>query len=266
MPAAIKHIALDRGRLAYREAGSGPPLVFLHGIGGNSASWQPQFAAFAGHHRVIAWDMPGFGHSDLIPAASTRDYSMLLRRFMDALEIERAVGVATSYGTVIFADFARAYPSRIGAMVFACGVTGMGARDAAERARLRATRRADLERLGQRQFAEQRNSRNVAPGAPATLITTVVDLAASAQTEGYLQAYGAMTETDIFASLPATTVPVLVISGADDPIAKADDCERVARALPRAEYHRIERCGHYVNLEQAETFNHLLGDFLARVA
>ena len=38
----------------------------------------------------------------------------------------------------------------------------------------------------------------------------------------------------------------------------------MARALPQAEYRCIDNCGHYVNLEQAETFNRLLGDFLAR--
>ena len=91
----------------------------------------------------------------------------------------------------------------------------------------------------------------------------VVALAGSATTEGYLQAYGALTESNIFDSLSAIDVPALVLAGADDPIARAGDCERVARALPHAEYRRIENCGHYVNLEQAEIFNRLVTDFLA---
>jgi pimeloyl-ACP methyl ester carboxylesterase len=124
-------------------------------------------------------------------------------------------------------------------------------------------RRSELERLGQRKFAEQRNATYV-KGGGATLVARVVDLAGSATTEGYLQAYSAMTESNIFASLAALDIPALVLAGRDDPIAKATDCERVARALPRAEYRCIDNCGHYVNLEQAETFNHLLGDFLAR--
>ena len=75
--------------------------------------------------------MPGFGQSELMPLATTRDYSTLARRFMDALGIAHAVGVGTSYGTVILADLAAANPDRIGAIVFACGVTGMGHLDAA---------------------------------------------------------------------------------------------------------------------------------------
>jgi pimeloyl-ACP methyl ester carboxylesterase len=45
MSGAAKFLTIDGRRLAYREAGSGPPLLFLHGLGGNSASWQPQFDA-----------------------------------------------------------------------------------------------------------------------------------------------------------------------------------------------------------------------------
>ena len=263
MPASVRYLTIDNRRLAYREAGSGPPIIFLHGLGGNSASWEPQFDAFAGSHRVIAWDMPGFGNSDLLPLATTRDYSNLAARFMDALGVERAAGVGTSYGTVILADLAAANPGRISVMVFACGVTGMGHLDGQERARLRAVRRSELESLGQRNFAELRNSTYVKCG-DAALVAKVVDLAGSATTEGYLQAYGAMTESNIFDSLSHIDVPALVLSGANDPIAKAADCGRVARALPQAEYRCIEDCGHYVNLEQAETFNRLLGDFLAR--
>ena len=263
MPEQLKNIAVDGLHLAYREAGSGPPIIFLHGLGGNSASWKPQFEVFAGSHRVVAWDMPGFGNSDLISLKTTRDYSTLARRFMDALGIERAVGVATSYGTVILAELAAANPGRIRAMVFACGVTGMRHLGGQERVRLRAVRRAELESLGQRKFAEQRNATYV-KGGGAALVARVVDLAGSATIEGYLQAYGAMTESNIFDSLPAITIPALVLAGRDDPIAKATNCERVARALPQAEYLCIDNCGHYVNLEQAETFNRLLGDFLAR--
>jgi 3-oxoadipate enol-lactonase len=267
METPVKHVSLDGRRLAYREAGSGPALLFLHGLGGNSASWKPQFDTFSNSHRVVAWDMPGFGGSDLRPAAAptTRDFSDLARRFMDALDIDRAIGVATSYGTVILADLAQAHTERIGAMVFACGVTGLGHLDPPERARLRSVRRAELESMGQRKFAELRNSTYVAKGMPEALVQQVIELAGSAQPEGYLAAYGALTESNIFPSLANIDMPTLVIAGASDPIAPARDCERVARALSQAEYHCIENSGHYVNLEQIAIFNRLLGDFLVRV-
>lgn len=263
----LKYIPIDGRRIAYREAGSGPVIVFLHGLGGNSASWQLQFAALSKQHRVVAWDMPGFGHSDLLATQSTttRDLSTLARCFMDALGIDYAHGVGTSYGTVILADLAQSNPGRLKSMIFACGVTGMGHLDSQKRAQLRAVRRAELERMGQRKFAETRNSTYVAKGLPAGLVERVVELAGSAQPEGYLQAYGALTESNIFPLLASIKVPSLVISGANDPIALVNDCERVAAALPQAEYHCIQNSGHYVNLEQTEIFNRLVADFIARV-
>ena len=93
--------------------------------------------------------------------------------------------------------------------------------------------------MGQRKFAEARNSTYVAKGMSAALVARVIELAGSAQTEGYMQAYGAMTESNIFDWLAQIDVPALIVAGADDPIARAGDCERVARALPQSEYHCI---------------------------
>jgi len=263
-----KLMQLDGRQLAFREAGRGPAILFLHGLGGNSASWEPQFARFAATHRVVAWDMPGFGESERLAAspATTRDFSALARRFMATLGIDQAVGIGTSYGTVILADLAHTHPSCIAGMVFACGVTGMAHLPPEKRAQLRETRRAEIETMGQRKFAEMRNSTYAGKGMSQAVIDRIVELAGSATPEGYLQAYGALTESDIFPSLTAIDVPVLVVSGSDDPIGPARDCERVADALSDAEYRCIENVGHYVNLEKADTFNRLVEDFLMRVA
>ena len=49
--------------ISYREAGSGTPLVILHGLGGRSESWAPQYDGLADRWRVIGWDAPGYGGS-----------------------------------------------------------------------------------------------------------------------------------------------------------------------------------------------------------
>lgn len=265
--AAVRHAVINGRRVAYREQGDGPAVFFMHGLGGNSGSWQPQFELLSHVHRVVAWDMPGFGASDPIPSnpATTRDYSTLAVRLMDTLGIDNAHGAGTSYGTIILADLVRSNPGRMKSMIFACGVTGMGHLPAEKRAALRASRRSEIESLGQRKFAETRNSTYVAQGLSADIVARVVDLAGSAQPEGYLQAYGALTESDIFPLLDAIRIPALVISGANDPIAPAGDCERVAKALANSEYHCIPNSGHYVNLEQTDTFNRLLSEFITRV-
>jgi len=54
--------------ISYREAGAGPALVLLHGIGSSSASWLFQLESLAGY-RLIAWDAPGYGGSAFLSAA-----------------------------------------------------------------------------------------------------------------------------------------------------------------------------------------------------
>lgn len=264
----VRQVDLGGRRIAYREVGEGPALVFLHGLGGNSASWEPQLAEFSPRFRTVAWDLPGFGASDPPPIAepATSDYGRELRGFLDALGIGCGHFVGTSYGTVILAEFARVWPDAVASLVFACGVTGFGRLEATERAALRATRRKELAELGQRRFAEARNSAYLGKGAPAALVAKVVALAGSADSEGYMQAYGALTESDIFASLVHVRARALVLCGSDDPIARPADCERVARALPGAEYRCIEGVGHYANLEQADAFNRIVGEFIARLS
>ena len=262
----VRHVDFAGGRIGYREAGEGPALVFLHGLGGNSASWEPQLAVFSSRFRTIAWDLPGFGASDPLPLAepATGDYGKAFCGFLDVLGIGRAHLVGTSYGTVILAEFARAWPDRVASLIFACGVTGFGRLQASERAALRATRRKELAEIGQRRFAETRNAAYLGKGAPAAVVAQVVAIAGSADPAGYLQAYGALTESDIFASLAHLRARALVLSGSDDPIARPADCERVARALSGAEYRCIDGVGHYANLEQADQFNRIVGEFIAR--
>ncbi|MDG1143405.1 MAG: hypothetical protein P8N92_02000, partial [Burkholderiales bacterium] len=51
-------------RISFDEAGSGPPLVFLHGIGGNRTNWREQQSAMADLCTTISWDARGYGRSE----------------------------------------------------------------------------------------------------------------------------------------------------------------------------------------------------------
>src|SRR5262249_11633697 len=79
--------------VSYREAGAGPALGLLHGIGNQSGSWVRQLEALAPHFRTIAWDAPGYGESDRLAAASpsAADYADALAGLLDALGVARAV-------------------------------------------------------------------------------------------------------------------------------------------------------------------------------
>src|SRR5919197_704581 len=57
--------------ISYREAGAGPALVLLHGIGSSAASWLFPFETLQGY-RLIAWDAPGYGEADFFAPPTPR--------------------------------------------------------------------------------------------------------------------------------------------------------------------------------------------------
>lgn len=90
--------------LYYEMAGKGPAVVLVHGGLVDSRQWDDQMKAFAKHHRVVRYDLRGFGRSGAAPQPFSHIED--LRALMDFLKIERATIVGLSLGGIIAADFA----------------------------------------------------------------------------------------------------------------------------------------------------------------
>jgi pimeloyl-ACP methyl ester carboxylesterase len=114
-----KFISFDSRRIRYIDAGSGLPLVFIHGFGASIYSWRKNLEPIAEYHRVCAFDLPGFGYSDkpLNADYSVDAYADFTIQFMDRLEIDRAVLVGHSLGGGIALLTSLKYPSRVLALV-----------------------------------------------------------------------------------------------------------------------------------------------------
>jgi len=99
--------------MAYVTGGDGPPLLLVHGIGGDWRTWEPVLEDLARHHRVVAPDLPGHGTS----AKGAGDYSLgalasALRDLCGALGIARATVVGHSLGGGIAMQFSYQFPER----------------------------------------------------------------------------------------------------------------------------------------------------------
>ena len=106
-------------QIHYRTAGSGPPLVLIHGIGASLFAWRLVFDQFAQNYTVYALDLKGHGLSD---KPNTGDYSPfgmadLVAHFMDALEIDTAKIIGLSMGGAIGAALAIRHPARVERLV-----------------------------------------------------------------------------------------------------------------------------------------------------
>lgn len=98
--APASHRPAAAGGLAYDLAGSGPPLVLVHGLSSSRRAWDLVVADLARDFTVIAVDLPGHGDSPALPSdrVDPRDLAAALGRFLDGLGLERAHLVGNSLG------------------------------------------------------------------------------------------------------------------------------------------------------------------------
>ncbi len=117
-------------------ADAGLPLVLLHGASGNLRDWALSvFEPLAGRRRVIAFDRPGFGHSDPVPGRGWRleVQGARLRAGLQALGVERYVLVGHSWSGALVLDWALRWPEEVAGLGIIAGATmdwggGLGAR------------------------------------------------------------------------------------------------------------------------------------------
>ena len=108
-----------KGPVAWREAGEGEPLVFLHGLGGTRTAWGPQLVGLADRYRCIAWDMPGYGDAEPIEPLTYSAIADRLVLLLDTLEIQEATLIGLSFGGMHAIHTALDHPNRVSRLVLA---------------------------------------------------------------------------------------------------------------------------------------------------
>lgn len=112
------HVVANGVDTFYLDAGSGPPVVVLHGLGATNASMLPTLSALAESHRVLAPDLPGFGDSGKPHAAyDPAFYAQWLASFMDQTNVSEACIVGNSMGGRIALEMGLSFPERVSKLV-----------------------------------------------------------------------------------------------------------------------------------------------------
>ncbi len=109
-------VSTRRLRLSTLEAGTGPPVVALPGLGGTKGSFLPTVAALASHFRVIAVDLPGFGDSEkpIGAAYDPRFFAGAVLDLLDALELDRVDLIGNSLGGRVALEIGLRHVDRVG--------------------------------------------------------------------------------------------------------------------------------------------------------
>src|SRR6185436_4249135 len=99
--------------IAYEVAGSGPPVVLVHGLSGSSRWWRRNIGSLMPHRRVYVVDLIGFGASRARHPFALAEAAGYLIQWLDQLDLERVSLVGHSMGGLIAAELAADAPDRV---------------------------------------------------------------------------------------------------------------------------------------------------------
>ncbi|CAN5157773.1 alpha/beta hydrolase [soil metagenome] len=242
-------------RLAWWSDGDGPPLVLVHAGVADARMWEPLLPMLTPAHRVVRFDMRGFGRTRSIAGtfAPARDLALLL----DALDIECAHVVGASFGGLVALELAATEPDRVESLVLLAPALP----DIEPSPQLLAFAQAEEQaiQIGQIDDAVEINVKMWASGsAPGTR-----DLVADMQRAAFdLQlrerAESEELEPPISQSLSTILATTTIAVGDRDVIDFIHIAERLQRELPDATLHHIDDAGHLLALDQPEVVAQLI--------
>src|SRR6185369_2632155 len=257
-----KEVLVFGQKIQYVEAGSGPTVILLHGLGGSSQVWQFSIPALAEKYHVIVPDQIGFGKSDKpLVNYRIRTYVDFLDQFCKQLKIERATLVGNSMGGWIAAMFTASFPDRVDKLVLvdAAGYAPPKDFDTRVYFALNPSTRADMKVLIAKVFYNK-----------AFQTDAAVDQAIAARLaagDGYT--INSITESIIrgedFLDDVVKTIkrPTLIIWGRQDGLVPLAEGERFNKDIAGSKLFVIDQCGHVPNIEKPGEFNAAVLKFLA---
>ncbi|HEX6040760.1 alpha/beta hydrolase [Longimicrobium sp.] len=232
--------------LRYREAGEGPPLVLIHGLGCSTDYWvrNGAWVASAGY-RVLAPDLPGFGRTEGPRAGlSIVKQAYAVSVFAEALQLGPAAYLGHSLSCQTVLELACTEPARVSALVLAAP-TG-------DRRKKRLVREA----IG---FLRD------IPREPPSLVPIVADAYLRAGPLRWTRTWFAGKRHDAFEAARGVEAPAMVMVGARDPVVSAPFARAIADAIGGARMRIIPDAAHALIYDEPAGFNGAVVEFLDEV-
>lgn len=250
-------VNVDGLRLSVLEAGTGDPIVFVHGVVTTSNIFPKYVGAYAPDFRGIAVDLRGYGDSEKPATGFTIErFARDLIGLADALEIEKAVWVGVSMGGMILQQLALDHPERVRALVLVSTTDGAMILD------------QDIPTIGHARDYREVSKRMIVESFPAgTLPKTYQPLLERIPTwNGTVirEALTSMSQFHVHGRLSAIAVPTLIMVGAKDDVATPAIAMGIQGQIPGAQLVEFNT-GHFMMAEDPDRFRIVLGDFLAQL-
>jgi 3-oxoadipate enol-lactonase len=244
-------------RLHHRFDGPGeaPVLVLGPSIGTTMDLWEPQLAALAASWRVLRYDLPGHGGSEVLHG-TMGDIATAVAALLDALGLERVAYGGVSLGAAVGTTLALDHPGRVGSLILCCTSARFGD-PAAWHDRAAKVRSGGLEPLADMFVGRWFTPGYTGSGFAREMLTKV-------DAEGYAACCEALAAFDARDRLGEVRAPTLVIAGADDIATPLDHAETLAQGIRGAELVIVPGAAHLANLERPEPVTHAMLRHLER--
>jgi pimeloyl-ACP methyl ester carboxylesterase len=260
------HVEVDGLRISYERAGTGPPLILLHGyVGDGPTTWRPQLEGLSDEFTVIAWDAPGTGGSDDPPEDfGMAGYADCLSGFIRSLGFERAHVAGLSFGGALALALGGRHPAVPSSLVLASAYAGWRGSLSAEESERRVTQAMALSALPADVFVSTLLPTMFSEETPREVVEQFGASMRAFHPSGF-RAMALAASEDLRDVLPRIAVPTLLVYGADDTRAPRAVADHLHASIPACTLTVIPGRGHLVNREAPAEFNDAVRRFLHAV-
>jgi len=261
----------DGAEIYYEVTGSGPAVIFAHGLGGNHLSWWRQVPHFAAHYQCVTFAHRGFAPSRSSAAAGDSGPDLFtgdLAALIDHLQLADVRLVAQSMGGWSCLEYALLHPERVKALVMADtgGAADLATLDAAAREPIErwiAAHAGALEDLFRRAIHPAAGERMAREQPALHFLYREIDRLSDALDKNALRAKLMETRQLPVSRLREIQAPVLFVCGEEDVVFPPPAAAALAACIPGAKVAFVPAAGHSVYFERPERFNELVSAFLA---
>lgn len=257
----MPQIEVNGAPLYYEAMGQGTPLVLLHGLGESVEYWEYQIPAFAKKYRVIALDLPGFGHSERRPGqCSIPGFAQAVWTALDALGIQRFYLLGHSMGGAVAQQLTLDHPQAVIKLVLCNTVPAFKPMTLKQHFEVW-YRRFVMRLLGPLRLARI-GAQRMFPLEHQQLLRAKSEARGMRNSgKNYLDALHALTQWSVLDRLREFIMPVLVLAAEHDYFSR-EDMLLFAHGLPRARFHLFSGSHHAMAMEIPGAFNAAVMKFL----